>query len=338
MILLPKGKSVYENLNTSFTQFDALLSELKTSQFTGYVRVAAWEYEGLVLMDQGNSVSAIEETPGAKRVGIAAAEAIALKAKEKDGAIHVAGLDSDLVALLGGLAQGEPLYKDLASDFTHLDKLVAKLQDEAHSGYIEIRFTGSPDTATVYLQEGVLVECVLMNGGAIVSGADQLAQITEMATQRPALFTVYRSDLASIYSHHADLASSFARQATFALWQHVFQTIERVVDADGATEHFRTAFKRACIEQATAYPFLDPFAGEFDYRAGQITFTGAVSVNEFNQGLCAGFASAVRKLMTAGDANWIPGLSAAFADLKTQSNQRLEEIGLLSAAPELFSA
>jgi len=159
MILLPRGQPVYENLNTSFTQFDALMTELQTSQFTGYVRVTGWEYAGVVLLDNGHSVSALEHAANVRRVGASAAEAITAKAKEKDGAIQVARLDSAQVALLGALLQSELLHQDLASEFTNLDKLVAKLQSERHSGYVQVRFAASPDQATIYFHEGAPVEC-----------------------------------------------------------------------------------------------------------------------------------------------------------------------------------
>lgn len=334
MILLPPGKPIYENLNTSFTQFDALMNDLKSTQLSGYVRVTAWEYEGLILMDNGTSVSAIEETPTGKRTGVAAAEAIAAKAKEKDGTINVARLESELATLLGGLAQGESLYKDLSSDFTSLDKLIAKLKSEAHSGYIEIRFGSGADAATIYLQEGEPIECAWLNGGTLVASTTHIAQITQLASQRKATFNVYRADLARAYGNQGNLADSFARQATLQTWQQVFQTIETVTDPGGKTEHFRTAFKRASIEHATAYAFLDPFAGEFEYRAGQITFTGSASITDFNEGICKVTASAVQKVGTQNKVR--AQLAATLTQLHAQSGQRLEDIGLVAALPELF--
>ncbi|MCI0477806.1 MAG: hypothetical protein L0Y55_16305, partial [Anaerolineales bacterium] len=131
----------------------------------------------------------------------------------------------------------------------------------------------------------------------------------------------------------------FARQTMMNLWQQVLAQIERAVDPDGKSDAFRTALKRACVEQADAFPFLDPFAGEFDYRAGQITFTGAAPVNAFNRGLAQTLAGAVQKLAAQpGRADLMPRLAAALADLKKQSGQRLEELGLVSALPNLFGA
>ena len=60
-MIFPKKDSVYQNLNTSFTNFGELLVDLKENSFTGCVQVSFWEYDGLLLLDNGNIVNAVEE-------------------------------------------------------------------------------------------------------------------------------------------------------------------------------------------------------------------------------------------------------------------------------------
>ena len=63
-MIFPKRDSVYQNLNTSFTNFGELLVDLKENSFTGVVQVSYWEYEGILLLDSGNIINAIEEISG----------------------------------------------------------------------------------------------------------------------------------------------------------------------------------------------------------------------------------------------------------------------------------
>jgi hypothetical protein len=44
-------------------------------------------------------------------------------------------------------------------------------------------------------------------------------------------------------------------------------------------------FKKSLIEKAEAFSFLDPFAGEFEYRDGVIHFSGEVGEKEFTKGI-----------------------------------------------------
>ena len=64
MMIFPKHDSVYQNLNTSFTNFGELLVDLKENSFTGVVQVSYWEYDGILLLDNGNIINAVEEING----------------------------------------------------------------------------------------------------------------------------------------------------------------------------------------------------------------------------------------------------------------------------------
>ncbi|MEJ2413298.1 MAG: hypothetical protein P8Y34_09965 [Anaerolineales bacterium] len=60
-MIFPKREPVYQNLNTSFTNFGELLVDLNENSFTGVVQVSFWEYEGVMLLDNGNIINAVQE-------------------------------------------------------------------------------------------------------------------------------------------------------------------------------------------------------------------------------------------------------------------------------------
>ena len=336
-MLFPKGQPVYENLNTSFAQLDAMLSELQSTQFTGYVHLTAWEYDGILVIDTGEIVNAVETIKNQQRHGPDAAEGIAVKAKEKDGALNVYRLSAELTQLLAGLFDSEPIYKDLSSDLTGLDKLLAKLQNEKHTGYIQIHMTKSKSTASIYLREGQCLDSTLSSRGEVLSGPKTLDDIILMTADEQSSFTVFRCDLAKVYSQHVNLADSFVRQEMIDLWQVVLRQFETTLaDKTGA---FNTAFKRACIAQATSYPFLDPFAAEFEYKDGSIKFAGQASVVQFNEGLSKTVAQTVHDLAAHPTAKtWTNNLRPGLTELKNRYGHRLEQLGLTAQLPELFGS
>lgn len=335
-MLFPKGQPVHENLNTSFTQFDAMLGDLKSNLFTGYVRVTAWGYEGILVLDTGRVLHAIDENQGVRRSGSIAAETVANKAREKDGTISVYRLTEDSVQVLSGLYNGEPVYKDLTSDFTSLDKLIEKLKGEKHTGYIEIQMTKSKDAATIFERDGQTIDCIYSNNGNVTSGTKILPQIIE-AANKGATFTVYRIDLEQAYSQGTDLADSFVKQETMSLWQDVLNRMEAIVAKTGKAGNFTTAFKRVCITKANQYPFLDPFTAEFEFKDGQIRFESSASLAQLNQGLSVCLAQAVRDLVAdPANKNLLSNLQNEAALLFGQYGKRIEEVGLADAAQEIF--
>jgi hypothetical protein len=337
-MLYPKGQAVYENLNTSFTQLDAMMSELKSIQFTGYVQLTGWEYEGILLMDTGNLLNAIEESKGQCRFGPSAAEGVAAKGREKDGAISVYRLAPEMTQLLANLFNCEPLYKDLSNDLTTLDKLVAKMQGEKLTGYIQVKMLKSQNAGTIYMREGIVLDSAFNNRGNLLSGK-VMEQIIQAAATEPSTFTVYRADLAAVYGNQLNLVDSFARQGMLTFWQDVLQTMEKTVDGASKAGLFLTTFKRTCIDCATAYDFLDPFAAEFEYKDGHIKFDGQATVATFNEGLSRVLELTVDNLKSqVGITDIVQRLEPAAAALIEKHNGKIEQVGLAETLPELFRA
>ena len=336
-MIFPKGQPIYENLNTSFTRLDALLNELKSYQFTGYVRLTSWEYDGTLLFDTGTMVNAVEQIKDQHHQGVQAADGIAVKGREKDGIVSVYRLSPELMQLLANLFFGEPVYKDLTSDLTTLDRLVTKLQNEKHTGSIEVSMPKSKSYASVFMLEGHILDSALATNEGILSGAKTLDDIILMTSDEHSLFTVYRTDLTQAYSNELNLADSFAREGMLSLWQQVLITAEAALnDTSGA---FNSAFKRACIANATAYPFLDPFAAELEYKAGQIHFTGHASVGQFNEGMSKALAQAVRDLAAhPSHKQYINKFRSAATELQAKYDNRINEMGLTTNLPEVFGA
>jgi hypothetical protein len=143
--------------------------------------------------------------------------------------------------------------------------------------------------------------------------------------------------LTQVYSVDLDLADSFARPGMLTVWQTILQTVETAVDRLTKAGTFNLAFRRACIVLAADYPFLDPFAREFAYREGQITFEGKATIAQFNAGLSRCLAQAVRDLATLPTTpDVLTHLHAATTRLRDESYSQLEQLGLTAALPEVF--
>ena len=141
-MIFPKREAVYQNLNTSFTNFGELLVDLKENSFTGVVQISYWEYEGVLLLDSGNIINAVQEINDKVITGQEAVRFVTNKAKEKDGAISVYRQKGEMITMLASVAKSEVLYENLSAEFTSLEALISKLQSEDHTGYIEVIFEG----------------------------------------------------------------------------------------------------------------------------------------------------------------------------------------------------
>jgi hypothetical protein len=277
-MILPQGEIVHENLRTAFVDLNSFLQTLKEDNFSGYIQVSFWDYEGVLFLETGEIVNAIEETQGTQRGGEEAVENIILMSKQKDGRINAYRLDPEMVTILAGTSMKEATYKDLSTEFTSLNKLIEKLGKEKHSGHIDIMLNDKKGRGMIFFQEGEIVEAVMTDEkSGNIYGKDILNNIIDDVQKIGATFNVYRAVLDG-GSERAGITQATELQGVIEVMQEVMGAIESLVDGLGKrTGSFRENFTKAQMEQSEDYPFLDPFAAEFEYKKGKIKFSGKVS-------------------------------------------------------------
>jgi hypothetical protein len=338
-MILPKGEMVHENLRTAFVDLNSFLQTLKEDNFTGYLQVSFWDYEGILFLEAGEIVNAFEEAQGRRRGGEEAVENIICMFKQKDGRINVYRLAPEMVTILASTSMKEATYKDLSSEFTSLDKLIEKLNKENHSGYIDITLSDNKGGGIIIFQEGEIVEAVMSDeksGG--VYGKDMLNKIIEDVQERGATFNVYRAGLESSGSERTGIRQTSDLKGVIEVMQEVIGTIESVVDGLNKRKgSFRDNFNRSQVEKSDDYPFLDPFAAEFEYRNGEIKFSGKIASEVFIRGVKDCLDVTLDKITEEiSKDDLYRKIRSALQPTVTKFGEKIDELGLKSAMPEFL--
>ena len=294
-MIFPKKDAIYQNLNTSFTNFGELLVDLKENGFTGVVQISYWEYEGTLLLDSGNIVNAIEDSKGAIITGQDAVKKVTAKAKEKDGAISVYSQKGEMITMLASVAKSQIVYKDLSTEFTSLDALIAKLRTEEHTGYIEVSFQGNQQTAYIYFLAGRVIDSLLTGRSEEASGPNVLMRVLEITKTVSATFSVYKAAVEEALSESEMIKVSFNLPQLLEAWGAIIAAVEFAADKLLGEMEFSNSFKDTLIINADEYPFLDPFAAKFQYRAGTVSFSGDVTKN-FSQAIAKSLSDTIEIL------------------------------------------
>ncbi len=342
-MLFPKDKPLHVNLDTSFVVFPALLEYLVARRFSGCLRMELGDFEGTLFFGAGEVLDCgVEE--GAQRLSGAPAQAAMVeRSRAHGGRIDTFNLSPDLVTLLGQLVGGEPIFRDLSTEFANPDRLLTKLKEQGHTGYIEVSLSEGRGEGVIFLRDGAYVEAVLQSESQTYSGLPVVESIVQGAANLGAVFNVYRAvpagavtqapqpaplavavpaamappppwapvpatlddspgplpaplstatlaplaetgpaptQLHMITPHPAFAAARQAEQTAdnsdevLAFWSEMLSKAEGAVDRLSSEGRFATAFKEVLVEKAASFPYLDPFAAEFDYRDGKVTFAG----------------------------------------------------------------
>ena len=294
-MIIPKQEAVYQNLNTSFTNFSELLVDLKENSFTGCVQVSFWEYEGNLLFDTGNIINAQEEINGSLISGQDAVKRVIAKAKDDDGAISVYALKSEMVTMLASVVKSVIIYENLSTDFTSLEALISKLQTEDHTGYVEVIFQESQQKGHIFLLAGRVIDTLLSTRGEEISGSNVLPRVIDLVSSMGATFNVYKAAIEEALSESEIIRVSIELPQLLEVWGAIIGAVEAVSDdllTDGV---FLNTFKDTLVSIANDYPFLDPFAAKFSYQDGTVSFSGEAKM-DFSQGIGEGLNGTVEIL------------------------------------------
>jgi hypothetical protein len=339
-MIFPKGEVVHRNLSTSYTNLNGLLLSLKSEDFSGYVKIGFLDYEAVLFMDSGDIINAIEQIGDKKRFGQSAIGNIISKAKEQDGMISVYQLSPELVTVLASTLKREILYKDLSTDFTSLERLIGKLGEENHTGYIEIALRDGKGTGVIFFQEGEPIETILTeDDGNLISGTNLLTQVLEEAQGAGAVFNVYRAHLSASSDQMGEIGEGDDLQDLVRVLQDTISAIETVVDGLMRKGTFISELRRALVKRSNEYPFLDPFAAEFNYKDGKIVFTGKADVHEFTRGLGECLGLTIRALSHQfSKREIVDQVRGELDQIKADFRQEIRKFDLEAAMPEIFGS
>jgi len=142
-MILPRGNSIWANLSLSFIVIDELMRFLKRNEFTGCMHFIFNNSQGLILVQEGDIVNAIEENNSAKTTGQDVVEHIITKAAENtNGVVNVSEFSVETISILSDVFSlpVNLLHEKLSAEFSNIIKFIDMLKKENFTGYIELTF------------------------------------------------------------------------------------------------------------------------------------------------------------------------------------------------------
>ncbi len=317
-MILPKGEVRHQNLLTAYTDVSALLSTLKSEGFSGTLEIEFPEKEGTIFIDSGEILNAeIKEKSNAERkIGQEAVQAFLTLSNQKNGVLNVYRLLPEHVALVINHLQHEVLFKELSTDFTRLDRLLLKLKEDKHDGFIEVLTKEKKALGVLFVEGGEPVEMfTIPESGPSIFGRKSIPVFLENVSKQGVILNVYKSygkiskkekpvpeskpvpqrklvvegrpvvESKPLVESKPVAGGREGLKELIPILQETLSTAEKLVDAASRNGTFMVTFKKSLIEKADAFSFLDPFAGEFEYQDGVLRFSGEVGEKEFTKGI-----------------------------------------------------
>ena len=178
---LPSGRAQYEGLKSAFVDFPKLLRTLRGDQHTGYIRLTAPDFAGILLFHQGHLLEALSSNVGA-RSGEAAFQAMRRSMDAGTGGLDVIDLAGETVEALAQLLTAPLLYTGLLGRFINFDALIAFLNEESVEGAVLV--AGSADVGIILLSHGKVLGAYTQTSPALNTATTGVAKIAADKTAR----------------------------------------------------------------------------------------------------------------------------------------------------------
>jgi hypothetical protein len=269
-----KMKTIYENLNTSFVNFPALVRYLRRKNFIGTVRVELNGYEADIVFNGENEPGAREHDLNAGRIaeGVQALQRVLIRAREPGGIINVYQTIED-------------------SETIHQAK---EISANEKSAAVEIE---KPSNSSAH--RALIVE----NSFPIKVERPQTAEMSFENTIPETKSNGKTLDFPFDLSNKVE-GKAKQNQLSDADWKTLLSLISellRTVDDTlaSANLNFPAAFQKACAEVSEDYPFLNPNSEAFSYRNGKAAMRESVNAKLF----VASINETLRRILSKLSAN-----------------------------------
>ena len=143
-----------------------------------------------------------------------------------------------------------------------------------------------PDDAELSIDEEIGVSSNALAAAAATQPGFTLAAEPALADLNEEMVEPQAGDLSFVRDEFPPPAADDEAMAEIRrLMGEIAGAIEEAAQSVGRPDSFSMSLRAGQLQVADRFPFLDPFAGEFEYLAGEIVFVGRTSAEEFIEGL-----------------------------------------------------
>jgi len=288
MIVIPKEKPAIENLNSYYLDIRKLVEHYQGQLGSGGIHFKSPSAEGVIFFDKDELLGGVFKDREKNIQGNEVLDNIIEASFRYNFVISIYEIAQNKIYFWANMPDAKKMYKNLSTEFTDLEGLIKKMASEKLTGYIEVVINKGSEGGLVFFSDGEIIGGSYSWGKGEVSSLKENRELLVAKTKDSGgIFHVSRIE-ASKQSVAGEISGD--DQKTTADILIVLEELLQIVEAETAKKKniardFDSLLKKKFIEKADKYFFLDPFADEFKYSSGKITFTGEATDEELLQGV-----------------------------------------------------
>jgi hypothetical protein len=293
MVIVPRGNPVFENLNSYYLDLRRLLEHYQGEMGSGAIYLKSPTAEGAIFFEAHELLGGAYETRGEKLAGKAAIDRLLTPSPNENYQVSLYDVSPEEASYWSSVPHAKRIYEDLSTEFTDLEGLIKKMSSERLSGYIEVSLNSEMDGGFLFFRNGQVVGGYYFWEKNFSVSRESQGLLLRKAKLSGGIFHVNRISVES--KETKDLPKKPSSPEVIAALEELLVLLENLcASSQTIRTDFNTLLKKRFLDLADEYPFLDPFAGEFQYTGRKVKLASGVPDVDLAKGLLAAVAGLVR--------------------------------------------
>jgi hypothetical protein len=302
MLLIPKHQPLISGLNSYYLNVRKFFEHHQRELGTFGIHMKSPLIEGIAYFDSGQFISAICLTTSGAAFGEDAIERLMLAVEKSNFSVSVYQIDPEMIFFWANALHAKPLHRDLTTDITDLDRLITKMVNQQLTGFIEVIILDGSKSGILFFNSGKIISASMSPvniGESIELVCSRLLEETKASGGTFHVSTIPTHNKsednptkrAEPTAEHADPIPAPLPPATtktfdpLPMLEDILGLSESVCIESKRVKDFPTQFRKAAMELADKYSFLDPFLKEFEFSNGKLRLEGKVQPQALVRGV-----------------------------------------------------
>jgi hypothetical protein len=288
MFVFPEDKPVIRGIRSVYVDMPRLVQYYRENVPSGCIHFQNHHAEGILFFKDRSLIDGLFKQDDQWITGKDAMDQLFQTSPDLEFTIEVLEIPGRQMSFWSGVQSAEVIHANLSTEFTDLKKLIKKMSGEELTGYIEVRIEASEESGRIFFVAGKFIGGTYSwTGHRLSQGKDGLETLIGRTKTSEGLFTVYSVAVSdpSQESEHPPSEVKNAGDGMKALEHLMALAEETISDEQNIKNDFQTLIRKKFVQFVDKYAFLDPFAAEFEYRNGKITYAGQADENRLATGL-----------------------------------------------------
>jgi hypothetical protein len=308
MFVKPRYQPVIEGLNSYYLDVRKFYEHYQREVGAFGIHLQSRLVEGIAYLDSGQLIGAAYASNGACATGMDAVESLFTAAEKHNLSVNLYRIEPEVVFFWADALQATSMHRDLTTAITDLDRLIANTKNQHLTGFIEVILGDHSGSGILFFKNGEIAwACTDSNGKR--ESVEAVCHFLKEATQaKGGTFHISRTDTPPATPPSKNAAAAAAGDPSpgnnmpiaapktknlLPMLEEILCLSESVFTESKQRRDFQTHFRKAAIELADNYSFLDPFVKEFEFSAGRVQLHDHVEPQE----LVAGVLECIQKVL-----------------------------------------